>query len=640
MSNTIHANLSWLPRPPVDFSSRCKRFPDDGRALGTWIQYLAGHALNINQLNRVANLIAEACCSKKDLAPLVPFRLGLVSNATTSLIVPALVATAARHGLALEVIDTSFDQVAQEALRPDAIFSKARPDAVLIAVDYRGLPFRNAVGNNERCGKVLDEALRHLQMIREGLRKGCGTPNILQTIARPPEALFGNYDSRLPGTFHGLVDSFNRVLIESLQGSDDLLLDVAGLAEIIGLANWHDPVQWHMAKLPFSQALVPLYADHVCRLIAAMRGKSRRCLILDLDNTLWGGVIGDDDLEGIVLGQGDPTGEAFLAIQRLVLDLRNRGIVLAVSSKNDDATARLPFQKHPDMLLKEHHIAIFQANWNDKATNIKAIADALSLGLDSFVFLDDNPAERAQVRQALPQVAVPELPADPALYPRTLMAAGYFEAVSFSEEDLKRADYYRADARRIALKEQVADLQTYLRSLEMVITFSPFDGPSRGRIFQLSNKSNQFNLTTRRYTEAEIHALETDPFYFTLQVRLSDIFGDNGMISVVVCRKGGQTWKIDAWLMSCRVLGRQVEEAVLQEVILHAKAEGANELIGVYIPTSRNKMAEDHYAKLGFTRVESFENAHTVWRLSLDAVSRPDVLMEIRRAGLDLVNKT
>jgi FkbH-like protein len=350
--------------------------------------------------------------------------------------------------------------------------------------------------------------------------------------------------------------------------------------------------------------------------IAALRGKSRKCLVLDLDNTLWGGTIGDDGIEGITLGQGDATGEAFLEVQRTALALRDRGIVLAVSSKNDDAVARTAFAAHPDMLLRADHIAVFQANWNDKATNIAAIARELSLGIDALVFLDDNPVERNFVREALPQVAVPELPHDPALYSRTLAAAGYFETVAFSAEDRKRAEYYQDNARRVALQSNVGDLDAYLASLEMRISFRPFDEEGRARIAQLINKSNQFNLTTRRYSEAEVAGIEADPEVLSLQVRLVDRFGDNGMIGVVVARpRDAETLEIDTWLMSCRVLGRRVEHAVLREIVLQARARGVSKLIGVYLPTAKNAMVAEHYAKLGFALVARAESGASTWEL-------------------------
>ena len=379
----------------------------------------------------------------------------------------------------------------------------------------------------------------------------------------------------VPGAWRFLVAETNRRLLTESAKSNALVFDVAALAAMVGVAEWHSPAQWNMAKLPFDSRFVPLYAEHVGRLLGAILGKSRRCLILDLDNTVWGGVIGDDGLEGIRVAQGDTEGEAHLELQRLALSLRSRGVVLAVSSKNEDATARLPFQSHPEMLLREEHITVFQANWNDKATNIVAIAKELSLGLDAMVFLDDNPAERALVRQTLPDVAVPELPEDPAMYARVLGTAGYFDAVSFSDEDRKRAEFYEGNARRVALQAQVTDMDAYLKSLEMVIRFEPFDAVSRARIAQLINKSNQFNLTTRRYTEAEVESLERDERAFTLQVRLTDAVGDNGMISVIVCRTvEPRTWAIDTWLMSCRVLGRRVESMVLREIIPPCRGAG------------------------------------------------------------------
>jgi FkbH-like protein len=324
-----------------------------------------------------------------------------------------------------------------------------------------------------------------------------------------------------------------------------------------------------------------------------------------------------------------------LAVQQTALALRERGIVLAVSSKNHDEVARLPFQKHPDMLLREEHLAVFQANWNDKAGNIEAIADALPLGLDTMVLLDDNPAERALVRQLLPQVAVPELPDDPALFARTLLGSGYFEAVSFSAEDRQRADFYESNARRIALRDKAADLGAYLASLDMIMTVQPFDEAGRNRIVQLINKSNQYNLTTRRYTAREVEEAERDSDCFTLQVRLRDRFGDNGMISAVICRRSGRDWNVDTWLMSCRVLGRRVEEAVLQELLLQAEQRGIARIVGVYRPTERNKLVADHYEKLGFSLVEQRDDGTTGWQRSVSDANGEPPPIQVRRIGLN-----
>jgi len=652
MANYLYASLGWLPGAPADFSAQCRALVNggldtQGADIGRQIRRLATHALDENQLIRLGKSIAAARGNGRSLAPLTPLRLGVIGNGTLDHLALPLVASAARHGVALDYMVGHYDQVLQEALAPDSEINAAQLDAVLIAVDYRGLPLVATPGDQTKAQATVDAALQLLDAVARGIRQHGNALPILQTLAPPPEALFGSRDAAIPGTLRNLIDQINHGLVRRAAASEDLLFDVNALAQTVGLANWHSPSQYNLAKYPFADAYLPLYADHVGRLLGAARGKSRRALILDLDNTLWGGVIGDDLLEGIRVAQGDAVGEAHLSVQKLALELRERGVVLAVSSKNDDKTARLPFQKHPEMLLRENHFAVFQANWNDKATNIQAIAKELSLGLESFVFLDDNPVERNLVREMLPEVAVPELPDDPSLYARTLNAAGYFEALAFLAEDRERAGYYQDNARRVALQSQAGDLDAYLKSLDMQITFAPFDEVGRSRIVQLINKSNQFNLTTRRYTVADVVELESEPENFSLQVRLTDTFGDNGMIAVVICRplrdaargygsgSTGDTWDIDTWLMSCRVLGRKVEEMVLSEVLAHAARSGVTRLVGRYVPTDRNALVKDHYAKLGFTAIDELDDGTTVWEIATDVCS-PVPHFAVHRIGFDV----
>lgn len=634
----LYQSLFWLPRTPADFAARCRSTLDSGTALGRQLQALASYALDENDLHRVAKLVDEARASESSLSPLIPFRLGILSNATTDFVVPALVGSAARHGVALECVPSAYGQIVQEALAADSEINRSQLDAVLIAVDHRGFPLTTKAGDGNTAETSVEAALAQLQRIRTAISANDRTICIVQNLAPPAESLFGSLDEVLAGTPRSMIQQLNRRIAHSLADSHDILLDVAGLAATVGLAEWHSPDQWNLAKLPFSSTYLPLYGEHVARTIAALRGKSRRCLITDLDNTVWGGVIGDDGLAGIQLAQGDATGEAYLSVQRYLLDLRQRGVVLAVSSKNSDETARMPFRKHPEMLLREEHFAVFQANWNDKASNIKAIADELSLGLESMVLLDDNPVERGLVRKLLPQVAVPELPDDPSFYARVLNAAGYFEAVSFSNEDLKRADLYQDNARRVDLQKQFGDIDAYLASLEMVITFQPFDETGRARITQLINKSNQFNLTTKRYTEAEVAGIQADPECFTLQVRLADVFGDNGMISVIICRKrDAHVWEVDTWLMSCRVIGRRVEEAVLQQIVNHAKRAGIRTLIGRFVPTERNQqLVASHYQKLGFQCIETAGDGSTAWQLDIDSAPARAVPAKIRLFGFSV----
>jgi FkbH-like protein len=632
--NLLYSELQWLPRAPRDFWERLKALPDSAGPVGRELQTLASHALDLNQLTRLAKAISKADSAGRSLDPLTPFRLAVLSNSTTDLIIPALVASGARHGIVLEVVQPSYDQVAQEALTPDSTVNSSKPDAVLLALDYRALPLKLSLGNSEAASATVQGAMGYLQVLRNGIKANSNAVCIFQTFAPPPETLFGSLDRALPGTLRSMIDGVNRELAANVLSSGDMLLDIAGLAETVGLAAWHNPQLWNMAKFAFSDEFIPLYADHVARTVAAIRGKSAKVLILDLDNTVWGGVIGDDGLEGIQIAQGDALGEAHLAVQRLALDLRQRGIVLAVSSKNTDEVAREPFEKHPEMLLKLDHIAVFQANWNDKATNIQAISEELALGLDAMVFVDDNPVERGLVRRLLPQVAVPELPDDPAYYARTLAAAGYFEAVAFAAEDLQRAGFYQDNAKRASLQQQLGGVDAYLASLDMTIDFRPFDATGRARIVQLINKSNQYNLTTRRYTDPEVAEAESNPEVFTLQVRLADIFGDNGMISVVICRpdRAGM-WEIDTWLMSCRVLGRRVEHMVLREILGHARAAGVYKLCGIYCPTDRNKLVADHYPRLGFTKVDEESSGLTRWELLVEGAEPESAPMKVVSQG-------
>jgi FkbH-like protein len=625
MTNHIYEHLSWLPEAPPGFSRSVST-----AATGVELQALAKFSLDENRLGKIANRLSYLQTNGFSLAPLVSVNIGLVSNATTKLLASALIGTALRFGISLTVEQTDYNQVAQTAFSTEAIFAGKILSVILLAIDYRGLPLTPTPGNRTAAEQNVKDCLSYVRSVIQSLRTNTGAQIILQNIAPPGETPFGSFEGRLPGTLSWLVAHLNSEL-DCLISDDTFILDVAGLASNVGLPNWHDPTLWNIGKLPFAQRYTPIFADYVCRILSARLGKSRRCLILDLDNTLWGGVIGDDGLNGILIGNGDPTAEAHLQVQRTALELHNRGIVLAVSSKNEDAIARIPFREHPDMLLREKHIAVFQANWSDKASNIRAIAETLSLGLESMVFLDDNPAERMQVRKELPEVAVPELPDDPALFARTLLAAGYFEAIAFSEEDQKRASFYQDNIKRVQILNQSSDMGAYLKSLEMEMTSTPFDAAGRARIVQLINKSNQFNLTTRRYSEVDVKNFQEDSSYFTRQVRLTDALGDNGMIGVIICKKNAATWEIDTWLMSCRVLGRRAEEAVLLDIVRNAKKSGALRLVGTYCPTEKNVIVKDHYNKLGFTKITGDDRSET-WALDLTQYQPPELPISLKYA--------
>ena len=621
--------LPWLPAPGADFRGAVRAMASAAPDEAT-LRRLVSLDLDLTQLGRLGKAIEGQHHAIARGTRFTPVRLALVGSHTLDYVADALIATGVRHGVLLSLIRANYGQTVQPLHDPGSGFAASSVDIVLLSLDARALGLHEAKLGEGAAEAAVENALQQLAMLRDGARDRVGATCLFQTLVPPTDTLFGGYDARVSGSPRALVETFNRRLPELLK-EGDLLVDVAFAAATVGLARWNDPRAWHGAKLPFAPDVTPLYADHVCRLIGAAKGKARKALVLDLDNTLWGGVIGDDGVEGIVLGNGNGPGEAFAAIQHMALELRQRGVILAVCSKNEDANARLPFREHAEMVLKEEHIAAFVANWNDKAGNLRDIAATLNIGTDALVFLDDNPAERAIVRRELPEVAVPEVGTDPSEYPGLVARAGYFEAIAFSDEDRVRADYYQANAERRQAQGTVTNLADYLASLDMVMTLEPFDAAGRARIAQLVNKSNQFNLTTRRYGEGDIAAMEADPARYTLQVRLQDRFGDNGMISVIVFDKGAEAWTCDTWLMSCRVLGRRAEEAVLADVAQAARAEGAGALIGHYLPTKKNGLVAEHFGKLGFTRTAENADGSTEWRLDLAGYIAPDLPIHIVR---------
>ena len=576
--------LIWLS-PPENWRERLAALGRDGDFSDAL--RLAGTRLDFVQTNALDQTLRR--CWPERPAALAPLRLALLGSSTLSHLAPALRVAGLRAGLWLEIYEGGYGQILQELDDPRSGLHAFGADAVLFAQDSERL---SADTSLERVQGELTA------LWRKARAAGLG---VLQQTALPaPPALMGSNEHRLPGSRAAFLARFNVWLREGAdaEGVDLVALDAAVARD--GLAAWRDPVLWARSKQEVRPAAAPMYGDLVVRVLAARRGRARKALVLDLDNTLWGGVIGDDGVEGIVLGQGSALGEGFLAVQAYAKALSQRGILLAVCSKNDEANAWAPFDRQPEMILRRDDIACFVANWDDKAANVAAIAQRLNIGLDSLVFLDDNPAERARVREALPGVAVPEVPDEPALVPDILSLAGYFEAVALTEEDRARTQAYCGNAERAALREGAGDLSAYLKSLDMRLIFGRFDAANKQRIVQLINKTNQFNLTTRRYGEADYDAFLRDPAVIGLHLRLIDRFGDNGLIAVVIGKKDGEALIIDTWLMSCRVLGREVEAATLIVLSAEARAAGVTRLIGDYLPTDKNAMVRDLYPRLGF----------------------------------------
>jgi FkbH-like protein len=565
-----------------------------------------------------------------------PIRLAILGSSTVEHLFPGLRIGALRRGLWIDLHSVDYGQYLQAILDPASSLHRFKPDVILFAFEFSHFFWGEAPATDGATAEAtLEQTMGRLRDLWRKARDFFECAVLQQTVLPVALPLIGNNEHRVPNAPLRLIRTLNeRLRAESQEAGTDLLA-IDERVSSDGLGAWHDPVLWHRAKQEITPLAAPLYGELVARILAARQGRSAKCLVLDLDNTLWSGVVGDDGLDGIRLGPGSAIGEAHLAVQRYVRDLSRRGIILAVCSKNDEATALLPFENHPEMLLRRSDIACFVANSNDKAANIRGIAKALNIGLGAMVFLDDNPFERNLVRRELPMVSVPELPDEPALYPRRLAEAGYFEAISITAEDTARTRQYQANVARESLRLGTTDLDSYLRSLEMELRWKPFDRLGVQRIVQLINKTNQFNLTTHRYTEPEVASLLDDNEALTFQLRLVDRLGDNGIIGIVIGRKtSAEEIGLDTWLMSCRVLGRGVEKATLNVVTDEARRLGAKRLRGTYIPTSKNWMVNDHYLKLGFKESGFSKSGVQQWTLELNTFNPYTVWMNIRKAGL------
>jgi FkbH-like protein len=453
--------------------------------------------------------------------------------------------------------------------------------------------------------RLADEFVDSLRKLWASARDRLGALVIQQTIMPHMPNYGGNNEHRLPTSGAAFISRVNQRLREASDeaGIDLLSLDTRVVQD--GLEGWFSPVSWFGAKQEVALPASPAYGDMVARVIAARQGRSAKCCVFDLDNTLWGGVIGDDGVNGIVIGAGSAAGEAFLNLQNYALDLRRRGVILAVCSKNDEAIAVEPFDNRADMALRRQDVTCFVANWQDKPSNLQIIARQLNIGLDALVFVDDNPFERELVRESLPEIFVPEVPDDPALVPRCLSDAGCFEMVAITDDDIRRTATYAENALRASFQNEAVNLETYLFGLDMVLRWRSPGEQDVARVTQLINKTNQFNLTTRRLSESDVRAAMAAPRTVVLQFRLIDRFGDNGVIAVIIGHvvDDGKCI-IDDWLMSCRVLGRQVEAAMLNVLCSVAKEIGATQLNGIYRPTAKNGIVAELLARLGFATEE------------------------------------
>jgi FkbH-like protein len=546
-------------------------------------------------------------------------RLAILASSTIDHLLPAIRVAGLRRRLLINVHAGAYGQYRQDLLDPTSSLHQFAPQTILFSLTAReALAAVPLTATATEVDEAIARPIGELRSLWLKAREHSNAAIIQQTFVDVTESLFGSYDRMVAGAPARIVARLNDELCEAAAQDGVLLLDIGRASERDGIDAWFDAGRWFQGKLEIAPQAAPLYGDMLVRILAAQRGLSKKCLVLDLDNTLWGGVVGDDGLDGIVLGEGSAVGEAHLALQRYAKQLNERGVILAVCSKNDSGIAEAVFHEHPEMVLRRSDIASFVANWDDKVENLKTIARSLNIGIDSLVFVDDNPVERARVRQSLPMIAVPELPEDTAQYVRCLAEAGYFEAIAFTSEDRHRANQYAANAEREVLLASAQSMNDFLSGLNMSVVFGPFMAVDHARITQLINKTNQFNTTTRRYSSEEIANLINLPSALTLQFRLLDRIGDNGLVSTMILRPASDdedVLEIENWVMSCRVFGRQLEFEAMSIAVETARRRGAKAFIADYIATPKNHIINALYPSLGFAAVNG---SATRWLLNLE----------------------
>lgn len=554
---------------------------------------------------------------KKEVSSLPLVKLALLGDSATQFLAMAIRGLGVEYGYRIDLFEAPYNQVEQQFLDQSSHLHAFQPDyTVVFQSTHKLLSTYNRLPV-EKQALLAEERLDLIRLMCQSVSSSL----IYLNYPEIEDQVFGSYANKVEASFTFQVRKLNyELMLLAVQRPNLFICDIAALQNKLGRDQLFDPAIYVSSEMLLSLDCIPWVASRIMDILLASRGKFKKCLILDLDNTLWGGVVGDDGWENIQIGNGLGIGKAYTEFQQWIKQLKNRGIILAVCSKNNEDTARLPFEKHPEMVLKLEDIAVFIANWDNKAENIQQIQSVLNIGYDSMVFLDDNPFERNLVKQSIPEITVPELPDDPAHFLEYLYGLNLFETVSYNSADAARTQQYQVEARRVSLQKSFADEASYLKSLHMVSEVNSFNAFNIPRVAQLSQRSNQFNLRTIRYNEEDLARMSKDESFQCFSFTLADKLGEHGLIGVVILEKHApDTLFINSWLMSCRVLKRGMEHFTLNMLVRYARQNGFKQMIGEYIPTSKNTIVANHYPDLGFSSINTDNNPR--YMLSVDSYS-------------------
>ncbi len=580
----------------------------------------------------------------------LPKKIAVLGGSTTHDIVRILELFLLHHGIRPEFYESEYAQYWQDVMFDNPELVKFAPDLIYIHTSNRNIArYPGMAEDGAQIDAMLEEQYMHFQAMWDKIADKYHCPVIQNNFEYPFYRVLGNQEAVLRQGRISFLNSLNEKFYAYAREHEGFYInDINYMSAAYGLDKWAEPFYWHMYKYAMCMQAIPEFAHNLANIIKAVFGRNKKSLVLDLDNTLWGGIVGDDGVENLEIGQETSLGQVYAEFQGYIKAQKDIGVMLNVDSKNeyDNAIAGLG---HPEGVLKPEDFILIKANWEPKSRNIADIAAQMSILPDSLVFVDDNPAEREIVSAQVPGVAVPAI-GTPEQYIRVLDHSGFFEVTSLSEDDRKRNEMYQANMERKRQQQSFGDYREYLLSLEMKGTVRPFEPIYMARIAQLTNKSNQFNLTTRRYTQGDIERFAQDGNYMTRYGKLEDKFGDNGVVSIVIGKRGsmedvafyqdkeevtvtgegGDVLHLELWLMSCRVLKREMESAMMDSVVEACKACGIKTIMGYYYPTAKNGMVRDFYAGMGFTKVAQSQEGNTVWRFEIpETYSKKNTVIEI-----------
>jgi FkbH-like protein len=590
--------------------------------------------LNLDYPLDVATILKKKKAIKRELLThenWLDKRIAILGGSTTSEIKDMLEIFLLAEGIRPTFYESAYGKYYEDMVSENETLKSFNPDIVYIhttSVNIQNFP--NFTDSPEEIDSKFNTELGRFKNLWEKIRQTWPCCIIQNNFELPTCRILGNRDVYDAHGKTNFIQRLNQDFASCAQSHRDFFInDINYLASTLGLEKWHDHTFWLSYKYALSYEAIPHLARNIASQIKAIYGKSKKCLIVDLDNTLWGGIIGDDGVNNLKLGRETPAGEAYTAFQCYLKELKARGVALAICSKNERQSVTQGLS-HPDCLLREDDFSAIVANWDPKPQNIRQIAQTLNLGLDSLVFVDDNPVEREIVRQQLPMVAVPEIGSDVVHFIDIIDRIGYFEPAMFSQEDLERNRYYQENHKREEVQAQFTSHDDFLRSLEMKAQIDSFKPIYLDRITQLTNKTNQFNFTTRRYTLAEMETVAKDETKVTLFGKLTDKFGDNGIVSVMIGSIEENTLKIDLWLMSCRVFNRGLEDAMLDALVDRCKSRGIRTILGYYYKTPKNNIVSEKFGDFGFALIDKNDDESSSWKYEIpDNYERKNKFIEV-----------